>query len=498
MSVTLPDLNGFLESAEPGTIVTVARRLYSDTETPISIFKKVCETSSHAFLLESVEGGENLARYSFLGLNPQVTIKARGNRIEFTRDGKLTRSQGNPVEFIKTWMSRFRPVHLPGLPRFQSGVVGYFSYDTVGYFENIPRTKPDPLELPDCYLMVPEILIVFDHVMNQLTLIRNVFVEEGLNTRELYDTAVFELDFVERRISEIVLVPRNYSSNDTEAENLSTSSNTTRQEYEAMVEKARKYIYDGDIFQVVLSQRLEMEIGADPFEIYRALRRINPSPYMFYLQLGDLRVAGSSPEVLVRVENGVATNRPIAGTRHRSADPAEDLRLEQELLADPKECSEHVMLVDLGRNDLGRVCRYGTVKVTEQMVVERYSHVMHIVSNVEGILKEDSHALDVLGACFPAGTLSGAPKVRAMEIIDELEKEARGLYGGAVGYIDFSGNCDFCITIRTIVIHRRKAYIQAGAGIVADSVPAREYEETMNKAGALLKAIRQTEMESGR
>ncbi|MFH1068298.1 MAG: anthranilate synthase component I [Candidatus Glassbacteria bacterium] len=491
MQNIVPTEKEFIARAAPGRIVSVATELYTDTETPISVFKKLCEPSEYAFLLESVEMEEKIGRYSFLGPSPRTIIRGRGEEVEVISAGRVSRIEGNPVEYLKRFIGSYRSEPLPGLPRFQSGIVGYFSYDTIRYFEDIPCTKPDPLALPDCHLMVADRLIVFDHVKHTLTVIVSSFIEQGDNPAERYREACENIRWLVRRINEIVLVPQNVGPAGTGAA-LEPQSNTTREEFERMVERAKKYIHAGDIFQVVLSQRLRTELRGDPFDLYRALRRINPSPYMFYLKFGDLKVAGSSPEVLVRVENGIVTTRPLAGTRHRGGDEEEDRRLEEELLADPKERAEHVMLVDLGRNDLGRICDYGTVKVTEQMKIERYSHVMHIVSNVEGRMRGDVTALDVLGACFPAGTVSGAPKVRAMEIIDELEKEARGIYAGSVGYIDFSGNLDTCIAIRTIVIKGDTAYIQAGAGIVADSDPGREYQETLNKAKALLKAVEQS------
>jgi anthranilate synthase component I len=492
MQTITPGKQEFLAKAAVGKIISVGTELYTDTETPISLFKKICEPSDYAFLLESVEMEEKIGRYSFLGLSPRITFQARGNRIELNTDGKIEQFETDPVEYINKWMSRYSPEPIKGLPRFQCGAVGYFSYDMVRYFEDIPQSKPDPLGLPDCFLMIADQLIVFDHVKHTLTVIVSVFIEEGDDPEQCYEQACEKVRWIVRRIGEMVLVPQNISPRDGSS-GIEASSNTSREEYEQMVLKAKDYIHRGDIFQVVLSQRLSTRIGGDPFDVYRALRRINPSPYMFYLKMGSLKVAGSSPEVLVRNENGLVTTRPLAGTRPRSADPEEDLKLEKELLADPKERAEHVMLVDLGRNDLGRICDYGSVQVTEQMAIERYSHVMHIVSNVEGNLKASTPALEVLGACFPAGTVSGAPKVRAMEIIDELEKETRGIYAGAVGYIDFSGNLDFCITIRTIVIKDSTAYVQAGAGIVADSDPASEYRETLNKASALIKAIEQTQ-----
>ena len=490
MPVIIPEKEEFLARAGKGKIVSVATELYTDTETPISLFKKICEPSEYAFLLESVEMEEKIGRYSFLGFAPRLIIQARGEKIELFRDGKVSRYEGNPIEFLKSWIAQYQPEPIKGLPKFQNGIVGYFSYDTIRYFEDIPQTKPDPLGLPDCFLIVADQLIVFDHVKHTLTVVVSTFIENDTDPAESYEYACERIRWIVKRINEIVLVPQNFKPVARVAVP-EISSNTTIEEFESMVRRAKEYIHKGDILQVVLSQRLYTQLKGDPFDLYRALRRINPSPYMFYLKFGNLKVAGSSPEVLVKVENGVVTTRPLAGTRRRGVDEEEDRRLEEELLADPKERAEHVMLVDLGRNDIGRICDYGTVRVTEQMAIERYSHVMHIVSNVEGRVRSDVSALDVLGACFPAGTVSGAPKVRAMEIIDELEKETRGIYAGAVGYIDFSGNLDSCIAIRTIVIKGDKAYIQVGAGIVADSKPALEYQETLNKAKALLKAVEQ-------
>ncbi len=492
MENILPSREDFIERARPGRVVSVAAELYTDTETPISVFKKVCEPREFAFLLESVEMEEKIGRYSFLGLSPRTTFSVRDKQVEIVIDGKPERLDGDPIRLLNEWISRYQPEPVPGLPRFQCGLVGYFGYDTIRWFEDIPNTKSNPLDLPDCFLMVADRLIVFDHVKHTVTVLVSMFVEEDSRPEELYETALERISWIMRRMGEIVLVPQRLKQT-CGAADIQPVSNTAPDEFEDMVLRAKEYIHKGDIFQVVLSQRFSTGIKGDPFDVYRALRRVNPSPYMFYLKLGDLKVAGSSPEVLVRVENGTVVTRPLAGTRPRGATPEADRALETELLADPKERAEHVMLVDLGRNDLGRICKYGTVHVTEQMAIERYSHVMHIVSNVEGELQEGIPALDVLGACFPAGTVSGAPKVRAMQIIDELEKETRSIYAGAVGYIDFSGNLDFCIAIRTIVIKGQTAYLQAGAGIVADSDPKSEYRETINKSRALLRAIEQTQ-----
>jgi anthranilate synthase component 1 len=477
---------------EQGDLVPVYRILLADLETPMSVYLKLAQTGNYSFLLESVEGGEQVGRYSFLGVNPKGVISVK--------DGVVTRRYKNSVETrplaqdedplaaVRQEFGRVQPVHLEGLPRFIGGVVGCLAYDAVRYFERLPDTATHELDVPDAAFMLVDTLVIFDRAKHQLTVLANAH-----NTGDpdaAYDDA---LD----RISEILdalrqplpSLPRAGAPTGEEMQ-----STHTREAYEENVLKAKEYIAAGDAFQIVISQRFSRRTSASPLAIYRALRAINPSPFMFMLRFGDdFTLVGASPEMMVRLEDGVATNRPIAGSRPRGANEAEDNALEAELLADPKERAEHVMLVDLGRNDLGRVCEYGTVKVTRMMYVERYSAVMHIVSQVEGKLRAGMDAFDLLRATFPAGTLSGAPKVRAMEIIEELEGTRRGMYGGAVGYISFDGSMDTCITIRSALVQGDRVSIQAGAGIVADSVPATEYQETVNKARAVALAIQRAE-----
>jgi anthranilate synthase component 1 len=477
---------------EQGDLVPVYRTLLADLETPMSVYLKLAQTGNYSFLLESVEGGEQVGRYSFLGVNPKGVISVK--------DGIVTRRYKNNVETrplahgedalaaVRQEFGRVQPVPLEGLPRFIGGVVGCLAYDAVRQFERLPATAERELDVPDAAFMLVDTLVIFDRAKHQLTVLANAHNTGDADAA--YDDA---LD----RISEILDALRqplpllSRAGAATGEEMLSTH---TREEYEENVLKAKEYIAAGDAFQVVISQRFSRRTSASPLTIYRALRAINPSPFMFMLRFGDdFTLVGASPEMMVRLEDGIATNRPIAGSRPRGANVAEDDALEAELLADPKERAEHVMLVDLGRNDLGRVCDYGTVKVTRMMYVERYSAVMHIVSQVEGRLRASMDAFDLLRATFPAGTLSGAPKVRAMEIIEELEGTRRGMYGGAVGYISFDGSMDTCITIRSALVQGDKVSIQTGAGIVADSVPATEYQETINKARAVALAIQRAE-----
>ncbi|MFQ6058019.1 MAG: anthranilate synthase component I [Anaerolineae bacterium] len=480
-----------LVEAGTGNLVPVYRQLPADLETPVSVYLKL-RGHGPSFLLESVEGGEQLGRYSFLGTDPEMTLITR-DRQAVLRDNGIIASQPldgrDPLDVIRDILSRTRPIILPGLPRFFGGAVGYIGYDTVRFFERLPATAEDDLGLPDTVFLFTDTLIVFDHVKHRLLVIANAHVEG--DAEGAYQAATAKIEGLVARLRQPLPLP--YPPGPASDPRL--TSNMPPQRFEAMVREAKEYIAAGDIFQVVLSQRLQRRTAADPFAIYRALRMINPSPYMFYLNLGPvagerpLHLIGSSPEMLVRLEDRVAELRPIAGTRPRGHTPEEDAALAAELLDDPKERAEHVMLVDLGRNDLGRVCAYGSVHVPELMVIERYSHVMHIVSSVKGQLNGRHDAFDLLRATFPAGTVSGAPKVRAMEIIEELEGVRRGPYAGAVGYFGYGGTMDTCITIRTIIMHGDTAYVQAGAGIVADSDPAREYEETMNKAKALAEAI---------
>ena len=483
-----PSLEDFREKARHGNLIPVYKPILADMETPVSAFYKI-EASDYAFLLESVEGGEHVARYSFLGSDPSILLRSRGNlvRVDDLRTGETVELETeDPLEALEELMTRYRPVEVEGLPRFHGGAVGYLNYDMVRFVEDLPDTTEDDRGLPDCFFMVTDTLLVFDHVNHQIKVVANAHINGDVD--EAYAHAIDQIDKLIAKLKQPLLM------NPTKklAESLSdvaVTSNFTREDYHQVVLRAKEYIAAGDIIQVVPSQRFSVPISVDTFDAYRALRTVNPSPYMYYLKLDELQIAGASPEMMVRVEDGVAEMRPIAGTRPRGATLTEDEALATELLADPKERAEHVMLVDLGRNDLGRVCEYHTVRVSEMMVIERYSHVMHIVSHVIGELREGQTPYDVIRACLPAGTLSGAPKIRAMEIIDELEPTRRGPYGGAVGYFSFSGSADTAITIRTLVVKDGIAYVQAGGGIVADSVPETEYEETVNKARAGLRAI---------
>jgi anthranilate synthase component I len=486
-----PDIDTFREKCREGNLIPVWREILADMETPVSAFKKIAD-SENAFLLESVEQGENLGRYSFLGCDPEVVFKAKGSEVMilYHNNEEDFRSSADPLDVLKEFMERYHPVTDPDLPPFTGGAVGYFSYDMVRYWESLPDDNPDDLCLPDAFFCLTDTLIAFDHVKHKMILISNAHVHGDPD--EAYAQAVHKVDLLRERLRAHLPyqeTPSEEEENATSSAPAPTESNVKQADFEEAVEKAKEYIRAGDIFQVVLSQRLQKRYSRDPFDLYRALRTINPSPYMYYLQLGDLRIAGSSPEILIRLEGDEVCVRPIAGTRPRGQTRAEDLELEKSLLADPKERAEHIMLLDLGRNDAGRVSEYGSVAVDSLMSIERYSHVMHIVSNVTGRLREGMDAFDVLRAGFPAGTVSGAPKIRAMQIIDELENVRRGPYAGAVGYIAFNGNLDTAITIRTMVVKGDTVYVQAGAGIVADSVPKNEFEETMNKARGLLRAI---------
>jgi anthranilate synthase component 1 len=483
-----PSEREFLKLAKKGNLIPVYREFIADMETPVSAFNKI-DRGKFGYLLESVEGGEHIARYSFLGSNPSIIFKAKDGHITLIDHGRLREYdvQGNPLDELSRILGEYKAVEIPGLPRFSGGAVGYVSYDAIRYIEKIPCKNPDDLDLPDLYFVITDTILIFDHINHTIKVVYNVDI--GDDPEEAYKQAQRKITaIVNQIIQPYSLAAVERIGTDEEPE---IRSNFTKNEFEQAVEKSKEYIRAGDIFQVVLSQRFEVETHSEPFNIYRALRSINPSPYMYYLKFNDLAIVGSSPEILVRCEEGVAEVRPIAGTRPRGATPKEDEILEKELLADPKERAEHIMLVDLGRNDLGRVCDYGTVRVEESelMFIERYSHVMHIVSNVTGKVKQGNTAFDVFKAAFPAGTVSGAPKIRAMEIIDELEKTCRGPYAGSVGYFSFSGNLDMAITIRTIVINKEKCYVQAGAGLVADSVPEMEYQETKNKARGMMKAI---------
>ncbi len=484
-----PSLDQFRELARQGNLIPVARQILADMETPVSAFRKI-DSGNYAFLLESVEGGEQWGRYSFLGSNPSLVIRARGDRVEILQ-GRGAESVGDlrdPFAALQRVLAQHRAVAVPGLPRFTGGLVGYLGYDTVRHLERLPGTAAADLGFPDALFLLTDTLLIFDNVTHRITVVSNALVqdESDRGVERTYRESQQKIDAIIAALRRPVGASTGFAGSSPSAE---PDSTFTRHGFCEAVRKAKAYIQAGDVIQVVLSQRLSLRTEADPFDVYRALRVVNPSPYMYYLRLGDLKVVGSSPEMLVRLEGERIDLRPIAGTRPRGATEDEDGALAAELVADPKERAEHIMLVDLGRNDVGKVARVGSVSVSDLMTVERYSHVMHLVSRVRGLLESGRSAFDVLGACFPAGTVTGAPKVRAMEIIEELEPVRRGPYAGAVGYVSFSGNLDTCITIRTILFSRGVALIQAGAGIVADSDPEREYEETMNKARALRRAI---------
>ncbi len=472
-------------------LVPVCREIPADMETPVSAFLKISH-GDYSFLLESVRGGEKWGRYTFLGAEPSCVIRARGERFDILRPGRDIESRhvANPFAALRAEIKRRRAPEVPGLPRFFGGAVGFLAYDIVRCFEpRVPARAHDDLGVPDLCVMLTDTVLVFDNVRQSLKIIASVAPREFPSARQAYRAAQARIDEMASRLAAPAVAPTLDNPVAGANGDIRIESNQTREGYMAMVEAAKEYIRAGDIIQVVPSQRFEAPLTVHPFNLYRSLRTINPSPYMFYLRLGDHTLAGASPETMVRVEGREITLRPIAGTRRRGANEAEDLALERELLADPKELAEHVMLVDLGRNDVGRVAKIGSVKVTELMTVERYSHVMHIVSNVVGELREGFDAFDAFRATFPQGTVSGAPKIRAMEIIDELEPVRRGVYAGAVGYFSYTGNTDTAIALRTLLIKNDRVYIQAGGGVVADSDPAAEYEESVNKARAMIRAL---------
>jgi anthranilate synthase component I len=491
-----PEFATFESLATGVDLVPVYRRLVSDTLTPVSAYCRLA-AEPNSFLFESVVGGERIGRYSFLGAGPLMQVDAFEREVVVTKDGRSERKTVvDPLQFLHDLLNEYRAPHVAGLPRFCGGAVGYAGYDTVRYTEHLPNAPLDDRHLPDMSFAFYDRMVVFDHIQKTILVVAFADVRSG-NPQTAYDAACRRVDEVCEQLSRPT---DNLGLTDISLvgdPQLPFRSNFTKAGYEAAVEKCKEYIRAGDIFQVVLSQRLELETKATPLDIYRALRIVNPSPYMFLVRTPAATLIGSSPEIMVRVDEGMTTIRPLAGTRRRGKTETEDLALERELLADDKEIAEHVMLVDLARNDVGRVAEYGSVAVTKQFVVERYSHVMHISSEVVGRLAKDKTSLDALRAGLPAGTLSGAPKVRAMQIIDEFEPHRRGPYGGAVGYLDFTGHMDTCIALRTIVMVGQTAYLQAGAGIVADSVPASEYEETLNKARGLLKAIEVAERQLG-
>jgi len=470
-----PTLEEVRQLKKYGNLVPVCRDIQADLETPVSAYLKIAR-GNYSFLLESVEGGERLARYSFIGTEPSLVLRT-GN------DNPV-----DPLNLVEKEFAQLRPVSIADLPRFHGGMVGYLSYEIARYFEKLPCPDQDPQGLPESVLMLADTLLVFDHITHKIKVVSHTHLDGDVDTA--YREATRKIDDLVNRLEQPIQSksPKNAPLNRSEV-----SSNFSQAEFEAIVSQAKEYIYAGDIIQAVLSQRLSRPTNASPFAIYRALRSVNPSPYMYYLHLGDFYIVGASPELLVRVEDDIVSNHPIAGTRRRGKDATEDLALGEELKHDKKERAEHIMLVDLGRNDIGRISEPGTVEITQFMDLERYSHVMHLVSHVQGKLRAGLSQFDALRSCFPAGTVSGAPKIRAMQIIAELEREKRGPYAGAVGYFDFSGNLDTAIAIRTVIIKDNTAYIQAGAGIVADSIPEREYQESLNKAQALLTAIDQAE-----
>ncbi len=485
-----PDYAEFCSLVGKADRVAVAREILADLETPVSAFLKL-DDGGDAFLLESVEGAEKWGRFSFLGIRPAAVLSAKGTQTSLAFRGERPRVvEGvNPLAEARRVLKEMRTWSARPLPRFDGGWVGYLGYDLVRHFERLPAAPRDDLQLPDVYLMLVDTFLVFDNLRHTITAVTYA-PTQGQPPEQSYREACQRLDELLERLRRPVDAPMEFGAPKTLT---SPRANLSPEQFEAMVRKAKEYIVAGDIIQVVLALRFAGELQADPFQIYRCLRKVNPAPYMFFLRAGEATLVGSSPEVMVRLEGREVTVRPIAGTRPRGTDEVADRELENELRQDAKEIAEHIMLVDLGRNDVGRVAEVGSVEVTECMVVERYSHVMHLVSNVRGTLRPGLDAWDALAATFPAGTLTGAPKIRAMEIIDELEPTQRGVYGGAVGYVGFSGNMDTCITIRTILVRGSRYYVQAGAGIVADSIPEREYQECVNKARAALQAIRLAE-----
>src|SRR6266850_1034572 len=484
-----PDFREFQRLAKQGNLIPVYDVFSADLLTPVSAYLRIAQGTRYSFLLESVEGGEKIARYTFAGAHPEEVFRYAGGACVMESQDRMVWEERDPISFLRERIERFRPVRLPGLSPLVAGAIGYFSYDMVRLIERLPKRLRDEIGLYDAMLMFYHGIIAFDHVQHRLWIVRNVFTGGSGSLRAKYNAAVREIKETRRQLEEPVAAERlKKPSKAKKRAPLQVSSNFRRPEYLAAVRKAKQYIRAGDIFQVVLSQRFSAKTQAEPFEVYRELRALNPSPYLFYLQLNDVSVVGSSPEMLVKVQGRDVFYRPIAGTRWRGKDEAEDQRLEREMLASEKERAEHIMLVDLGRNDLGRVCDYGTVKPEKLLTVERYSHVMHLVSSLRGRLREDVDCFDALMACFPAGTVSGAPKVRAMEIIEELERTRRGIYAGGILYLDFAGNLDSCIALRTMVVKNGVAYVQAGGGIVADSTPQGESQESVNESKALLAA----------
>jgi anthranilate synthase component 1 len=482
-----PKFAEFEAFARRGNLIPVYREILADIETPVSVLKKL-QQKDHVYLLESVEGGEKWGRYSFIGTDAGVVFKVRGPNVIIEEKGRLSTREhkGDPLNAMRELLNRYKPVATPGLPRFFGGAVGYLGYDMVRYFEKLPDAPPDDLNLDESVFVISNSLVIFDNTRHTIKVVACAYTEDADSPEEAYETACRKIDEMINLLSTPAVSPAPAP----QTNGVAFESNMTPDQYKAIVEKARDYIAAGDVIQVVLSQRFSTLCHTDPIDLYRALRYVNPSPYLFFLKLDDLTMIGSSPEVMVRLEQSDVELRPIAGTRKRGRTEQEDRALADELLSDEKERAEHVMLVDLGRNDLGRIAETGSVQVNQFMVVEKYSHVMHLVSNVRAQLAKGKDAFDVLAATFPAGTLTGAPKVRAMQIIDELEPVRRGTYGGAVGYFSFSGNMDLCITIRTMVIKDGRIFVQAGAGIVYDSQPESEHQETLHKARGMQMAVK--------
>ncbi len=489
-----PNFNEFKEKSREGNLIPVYKEILADLDTPVSAFLKLGGAPSFLLesLLESVEGGEKWARYTFIGVRPSKIIKGRGKKVEIIENQNTRKifDSENPIDLIKKELSVYKLVEILGLPRFFGGFVGYVGYDMVRFFESVPEGSKKGLDLPDFFFMLTDTILIFDNLHRKIKVVSNAYLD-GEDLEKKYAEAERKIDEIIARLKTAIVI----ESSTHMLGSPDFTSNFSKEDFLSSIEKAKKYVMAGDVIQVVLSQRFERPTKAEPFNIYRALRMLNPSPYMYCLNTGDAWIVGSSPEILVRVEGRKIVLRPIAGTRKRGETEIIDKALENELKKDPKEIAEHIMLVDLGRNDVGRVAQTGSVRLTELMVVEKYSHVMHLASNIEGDLRDGLNSFDVLAACFPAGTVTGAPKIRAMEIIEELEPTRRGPYAGAVGYFSYSGNMDTCITIRTLIIKDGKVYIQAGAGIVADSDPEKEYMETVNKAKGMFKAIEMAEKE---
>ncbi len=484
----------FSKLAENYNVIPIFKEILSDIDTPLSVFSKISSPDRFNFLLESVEKGENVGRYSFIGSSLPVYVRTKKNYAEFYNKGQIKfKETEDPIDELKEVLKNFKPAKVKGLPPFWGGMVGYVGYDVVHFYEPIPDEKPDVLKIPDLFFFLSDEVIAFDNVNNKIKIIVSAILSENEDLKEVYESTVEKIKNIEQKLYKEAKLDRLSLQDIKKVKIQNWKSNFKKEDFLKAVEKCKEYIVEGDIIQVVISQRFSKKLKTDPINVYRSVRVINPSPYLFYLDFRDIKLIGSSPEILVSVIDGKILTKPIAGTRPRGKSEEEDKKLQDELLKDEKERAEHLMLVDLARNDVGKVAKVGTVKVDNFMYIEKYSHVMHIVSDVSGELKENLHPLDVLKSVFPVGTVSGAPKVRAMQIIEELEPEKRGAYAGAVGYVSFDGNLDTAIAIRTAVVVDDTIFVQAGAGIVADSIPEKEYEETVNKAKAVMKAVEMAE-----